>query len=704
MRRITLGAAAVLCAYLLVGLGQLPAAAHDERPVRTLDGSGSVPVYRTEGPTLLVCKTDKAAFDQAIAGFPADLKAQNEALWTQCQANGYRHLQAAVDAATLPGTIIKLLPGRYQEEPSLAPATGACESLTGLRKSALYKYDVLTLQQQIDCPHNQNLVAIINKHGLQIEGTGAKPTDVIVDAQYKKLNTIRADNADGVYFKNLTAERSQFNAFYVMETDGFVLDHTVGRWNDEYGFLTFAVDHGLYTEAEGYGNGDSAFYPGAASNINKDQGYTPPRYAVEIRNSYGHDNMLGYSGTAGDSVWVHDSVFTHNSTGISTDSAFPNHPGMPQNHSKFERNIIADNNTDYYRYHKDGTCQKPYEQRGYENGVVCPVVGVPVGNGVINPGGNYNIWRDNYIYGNKYAGFVTSWVPGFVRNDTTFAQQFDTSHHNRYLNNHMGVSEKGEAKPNGVDYWWDGQGVDNCWTTASDSVEVSSNIGSLPSCGSDELPTWLATKRYVGEPAGTLKMYACAQYSLQGQKMPIDCDWWGSFAATTPERIEVRWAFGEAVVLGVLFLATWFRRLRRSPVATGGLVAVAAGFVIGVIGTADYNAVLEGLGLGLAGLGWLALGLRLRRKGRRALGWLTLLIALFALLGAIDRAVIMIPFIPVSPSLLRVLLEVIWIPSAIVSLFLRDKTPAPAAASDAGESPAAPDAPESPSAEAPAPA
>ena len=57
--------------------------------------------------------------------------------------------------------------------------------------------------------------------------------------------------------KNIAAERTTFNAFYIMETDGFVLDTCLGRWNDEYGFLTFADDHGLYTNCEAYGNGDS---------------------------------------------------------------------------------------------------------------------------------------------------------------------------------------------------------------------------------------------------------------------------------------------------------------------------------------------------------------------------------------------------------------------------------------------------------------
>ncbi len=80
---------------------------------------------------------------------------------------------------------------------------------------------------------------------------------------------------------------------YIMESDGFVIDRMVGRWNDEYGFLTFADDHGLYTDCEAYGNGDSGVYPGAASNINADRGHDVDRYAVEIRRCYSHHNLLG---------------------------------------------------------------------------------------------------------------------------------------------------------------------------------------------------------------------------------------------------------------------------------------------------------------------------------------------------------------------------------------------------------------------------
>lgn len=662
MTRITaaLGLAA-LSATLMVGFGATAASAHDERETRTLDGTGSVPTYRTEGPTLLVCKSDRADFEKRIAAFPAELKATNLTLWDKCQTDGYRHLQAAVDAITLPGTIVKVLPGLYLEEPSLADPVGDCANLTG-PKSAVYGYDILSYDQQAACPHNQNLVAIMGKKGVQIEGTGADPKDVVFDAQFKKLNTIRADRADGVYFRNLTAQKSQFNAIYVIETDGFVIDKSIGRWNDEYGFLTFATDHGLYTDCEGYGNGDSGVYPGAASNINKGKGYVVPRYAIEIRNCYSHHNALGYSGTAGDSVWVHDNRFEENSTGISTDSAFPNHPGMPQNHSKFENNIIANNNVDYYGYTRDGTCKKPFEQRGYENGVVCNTVGVPVGGGVINPGGNYNIWRDNYVYGNNYAGFITSWVPGFVRADEGFEQQFDTSHHNRYYGNHMGVMPDGKAAPNALDFWWDGQGVHNCWRNPTSTSGSYPEV--LPVCNTDDL-AGIGTTRFIGEPAGTLKMYTCAQYSMREQRIPVDCDWFG---ASGLERIEVKWALGEAIVLGLLLVGLWVRRVRRSPLATAGVVVALGGLVAGVFGTLDMGSPLNAIGLALFGAGLVGVGVGLRRGTARKLGTLALVLAFFALLGAIDRGLIMIPYIPTAPSFERMLVEVVWIPWALLAV------------------------------------
>jgi hypothetical protein len=633
--------------------------AHDERGTIAPDGKGKVPPYRPEGPTLLVCKTDKADFDQRIAGFPTDLRTTNLALWTECQKTGYRNLQEAVNNVKQPGMTIKVLPGVYLEEPSLATPSAACANLSAPR--AALGYQVLSWEQQVECPHNQNLVAILDKKDLQVEGTGAKPEDVVVDAQYRKLNAVRADRASGIYLRNFTAQRTTFNAVYIMESDGFVIDRMVGRWNDEYGFLTFADDHGLYTDCEAYGNGDSGIYPGAASNINANKGHAVDRYAIEIRRCTSHHNLLGYSGTAGNSVWAHDNVFTSNTAGVATDSVFPNHPGLPQNHALFERNVIGDNNEEYYHYARDGTCRKPYEQRGYEQGVVCPAAGVPVGTGIINPGGNYNVWRANWIYNNAYAGFVTSWAPGFVRNDRSVRAQFDTSHHNRYYANQMGVKPDGAKAPNGMDFWWDGQGVGSCWQRPSaDGAEPRV----LPQCRADDMPARFGTARYVAEPAKVFKLYVCSDYDQASQRIPSDCDWFG---ARGLQRIEVKYALGEAILLGLVLVVVRRRVLRGSGLGFFGMAVALAGLVVGVYGTVWETTLFTGIGLGLLGMGWLFYGVALRRRGRSGLAWLTITLALFALLGGVDRSLLMLPWIPVPPSLVRILLEVIWVPAAVVA-------------------------------------
>jgi hypothetical protein len=55
----------------------------------------------------------------------------------------------------------------------------------------------------------------------------------------------------------------------------------------------------------------------------------------------------------------------------------------------------------------------------------------------------------------------------------------------------------------------------------------------------------------------------------------------------------------------------------------------------------------------------------LRTHGTRKLGMLTLFVAAFALLGAIDHGLIMIPYLAVSPALLRLIVELIWVPWAL---------------------------------------
>ncbi|MGW6499787.1 right-handed parallel beta-helix repeat-containing protein [Nonomuraea angiospora] len=614
---------------------------------------------------------------------------------------------------------IAILPGLYREEPSRPAPTGACAQLPA--RWSTWGYQILSFDQQRQCPHNQNLVAILGKKDLQIEGTGAGPLDVVIDAEYRKLNAVRADRTDGVYFRNFTAQRTTFNSLYVLETDGFVIDRVLTRWNDEYGFLTFASDHGLYTDCEAYGNGDGGLYPGSASNLNDGRGHDVPRYAIEIRRCKSHDNALGYSGTAGDSMWVHDNEFYDNMVGATMDSLWPSHPGLPQNHAKFENNRIYDNNRDYYRYTRDGTCAKPPAERGYERGVVCSQVGVPAGTGILVAGGNYNVFRNNQVWGHRRAAFHLFGVPAFIRGENDLAKQADTSDYNRYEGNVFGVSPTGERRPNGLDVWWDGQGTGNCWQgdTGASSPAV------LPVCAATAPALSGGANRLLAEPVKLVKLYLCADFSASQARLPAGCDWFG---ASGLGKVETQLALGGSAVLGLLLGLFWWRSrrnarrhggdgpsgnarrrggdgpsgsarrhsgngpsgsarrydgdgssrngvapavtaivLRRHRLIVAGSVAGVAGLVLDVVAAAVDSTSQAGVALLLMGAWWLCLGAALRGR-RPAFGLLTIVVGLLACADAFDRLVYLIPVVPLGPGWIRGLLTGLWVLCAVVVL------------------------------------
>ena len=657
----------MLLTTVTIALWPASAAAHSERPTNAPDGAGSVPVYRTAGPHLVVCKTATAAdFATQIAGFPTDLRIKNLALHAECLDHGYRDLQAAVDHVSGPGMTIYVLPGVYLEEPSLASESDACNHLTAPRVKA--GYQILSYEQQKACPHQQNLVGIFGVKDLQIEGTGAAPSDVVFDAQFQKLNVIRGDRTNGIYFRNLTAQRSTFNAIYVIETDGFVIDNVVGRWNAEYGFLSFAADHGLFTKCEAYGNGDSGIYPGGTSDINRARGFDVPRYAIEVTGCHSHDNLLGYSGTGGDSVWVHDNEFDHNTGGASMDSLFPNHPGLPQNHALFERNLIHSNNSNYYGYVRDGTCARPYLLQGIEKGVVCPAVQVPVGTGVLVIGGNYNLFRANWVYDNWKIGIVQTWVPGVARNDNRWSAQRETSHNNRYLGNHMGISAAGQPLPNGLDFFWDGEGAGNCWeTTTADVVQPVT----IPRCSAG------GPQRLISDPNLLVLFIDCSNYDLSTKTLPAGCDWFSS-----PQRpgvlapsLNIESVAPALQVLALLLLFIWllWTSGRPGPLALMAVVTAVLGSGLLLVASLAQFYYLAAPGIAILGVGWLA---AVRLVPTQRLAVLTLLLGIVALLEGLDSGLVMLPS-PIGPVWVRVVLEVVWIVWTALALMSSARGPRP---------------------------
>ena len=500
----------VLCVPALLVAGLLAATAtsaraHEERPAEFPDGSGTRPTFLGyDNPNhRVVCRPDSRA---RIAGMPdGNVKRRNEQLLRHCR---FGSIQDAINSIKKRKTSIYVLPGVYEERKyagnrrthycshlgsaSAAPLQSAQSigSVTspeappapdGMAAEADDTTNPIGLSyaDQRRCPHNLNLIALFGDRtpgntsircdsrfcGTQIVGTGRRMTDVLVNNRFKRLNAIRLDRAGGSYLTNMTFQQAEFNSVYVLETDGFVLDRLTTRGNDEYGILAFASDHGLIQRTNNYYNGDSGIYPGSGSDLNADnQRLKVRRYAIEIRNNRSHHNTLGYSGTAGNSIWAHHNKFFKNSTGIATDSLFPGHPGLPQDHARWSYNEIYSNNENYYlRYVDKGVCDRPMAERGYIRGTVCPVIPTPVGTGVLIAGGNYNRTDHNWIYDNWRYGTMQFWVPAPLRDEFDPAKLFDTSHHNHTTDNHMGFTKNGRVRHNGTDHWWDDAGIGNCW-------------------------------------------------------------------------------------------------------------------------------------------------------------------------------------------------------------------------------------------------
>jgi hypothetical protein len=565
MTRLARFAFALVVVPGLVAVGlQAPATAHEERPAQFPDGSGEVPTFLgfDNARQRVVCKSDS---DERIAAMPdGAAKQRSQAMLGKCE---FGSIQTAINTIKRRNTSIYVLPGVYREQQwanqkrshycshlqtqsdNPLPSSEYIGSLSSPDTGAEAAQDdgtsnpiALSYADQRRCAHNLNLIAVFGDDtpknddiscdsefcGTQIVGTGAKMTDVTIDNDFAKLNALRLDRMGGAVVRNLTVQQSEFNALYVLETDGFLLDRVTARGNDEYGILAFASDHGVIQGSNAYYNGDSGIYPGSGSDLNADnQEFEPTRYAIEIRNNRSHDNTLGYSGTAGNSIWAHDNDFFNNATGIVTDSFFPGHPGLPQDHARWSNNRIYSNNENYYvRYVDAGVCEKPMEERGYMEGTVCPVVPTPVGVGVLIAGGNFDSTDHNWIYDNWRYGTMQFWVPAALRDEFDPAKQYDTSHHNHTTDNHMGIAPDGEIAHNGMDHWWDDEGEGNCWedNTYSRGERTDNFTVDPPSCA--EGGSTFSPGAFVKD-AGFL---SCSQYDREDPafRHPPACNWFDS--------------------------------------------------------------------------------------------------------------------------------------------------------------------------------
>ena len=410
------------------------------------------------------------------------LKRQNRAFAKRCR---FKSIQTAIKRSHNNDRVI-VMPGKYVEPRSRAKPTND-PSCAQYKEQSDDGSGAATFRYQVKCPNDQNLIYLQgraltstpppnppreDRHGipdngrcircnLQIEGTGAKPEDVVVDlakdthaklrgpSEALKEVGIRADRADGLVIRNMSFAHAAEHGVYIHETDGYRMQRVKFFWNQEYGGLMFTSDHGLTADCEGMGSGDSAIYPGGAAETGEQTVEPTQRVNQTITRCDIHHNTLGYSGTMGNGTRVVNNHFYDNGTGITTDSFYAGgHPGYPQDSARFENNQIYSNNFNTFVAGSD----------------VEPRVPVPVGVGIFIAGGNNNNIEGNRIYDNWRRGTMLIQVPDSVSDEKKLSAG-STSHRNRFHNNVMGIAPDGTKMPNGVDFWWDEAPAsrDNCW-------------------------------------------------------------------------------------------------------------------------------------------------------------------------------------------------------------------------------------------------
>jgi hypothetical protein len=466
------------------------------------------------------------------------LRRINRQLAQRCR---FRHIQAAVNRAGNNDRVV-VMPGEYLEEPSRRKPTDDPKCVQYEEESengagaATYRY-------QVNCPNDQNLIFVQGRSltneavpfppradrrgipdegrcircNLQIEGSGVKAEDVVVDLAERPGATklrgpadplkdvgIRADRADGFVLRKMTFAHANEHGIYVHETDGYLLATVKLFYSKEYGTLTFTSDHGVTKDCEAMGHGDAGVYPGAAPETMEQTTEGRRRSNQLITRCDVHHNTLGYSGTMGNATRVVNNNFYDNTTGITTDSFFAGgHPGYPQDGAIFENNNIYSNNFNSYESGSD----------------VEPRVPVPVGVGIMIAGGNGNEIRGNRIWDNWRRGTMLFHVPDALSGSSATNS---VSHRNRQHDNVMGRALNGDRMPNGVDFWWDDapNQQNNCWFD-NGQVTTSPPAPVLPSnCQNTSVGATYAVQ--------SAELFACAGAIATDTYDPNACAWFRS--------------------------------------------------------------------------------------------------------------------------------------------------------------------------------
>ena len=286
----------------------------------------------------------------------------------------------------------------------------------------------------------------------------------------------------------------------------------------------------------------------------------------------------------GNAVRITNNHIYGNSTGISSDTlSAAGHPGFPADSSEIDHNYIYANNLDLY------TDDPPVD----------PLVGVPIGTGILYSGMNDARVHDNWIFDNWRDGAMLFSIPDALTNGGGAegdifpgvscpgapANGLSTSCGNQFFRNSVGRAPNGfrytgaidlfgnahahddarPKKPNGNDFWWSElfpptPETAGSTTRASTGPRPPSPVRATPGVfrgiRPQVLPSNCATSFGNNDLAKLAYLVDCGE-GPDEDTGPTDCDWW-----TLPPKPGTR-----AARSGVLSRDRAVRAFEESPEA-----------------------------------------------------------------------------------------------------------------------------------------
>ena len=277
-----------------------------------------------------------------------------------------------------------------------------------------------------------------SKRYLKLVGNPKDPSKVVLDGSRGKgvprQNGVWVNGANQVTVDGLTAKHYNGNGFYVVNVDGYELNHLVATLVGVYGVYAFNSLGGVMENSTASYNSDSGFY------IGQTPPQTKPKRSI-VRNVKAFGNVLGFSGTNMRYVTITKSQWFNNGTGI-VPNALDSEKYAPP-----EDNVITDNDVFWnnFNYYKGA----PFKLR--KQATATPY---PVGVGILLFGGRRDQVTNNRVYGNYLVGIGA--LKQILLKQTNAADLIGNQVHDN-------VFGLGGTDLNGRELFYDGSGSDNCF-------------------------------------------------------------------------------------------------------------------------------------------------------------------------------------------------------------------------------------------------